>query len=299
MKSKPYLRIERLTPEMLRGEQPIWVNPVGGLGDIIMLSTVLMHCYEQYGKKFHVARRTHYTDFFVGHPAVVEIGHPEPESLIICNDYWSRPDFNDVNKKAIDILYDIFCVDNHRQPLFVVSHAEPKTEVLLKNIPWAKKNIIICISSESPRKMMHPMKWHMIVDKLITQHFFVLQVGGPNDIPIKGAYSIIGTTSPNQIISILGKADVVVTVDNFVMHAAEAAHIPTVSLFGPTEESRYAYDDHISLQVDTQYCPHHSECLGPHVADNYATSCPLCEDHCMNHHNENQIVDAIMSIIKE
>ena len=33
--------IEYLTPELLYSEEPIWVNPVGGLGDIIMLSTAL------------------------------------------------------------------------------------------------------------------------------------------------------------------------------------------------------------------------------------------------------------------
>ena len=299
MKNKAYLRIEHLTPELLKGEQSIWINPVGGLGDIIMLSSVMMHCFDQYGKRFNVVRRTHYTDFFVGHPAVEGIGHPKPNSLIICNDYWSRPEFDDVNRKAIDILYNIFCVDAHKQSLYVVSHIEPKTDILLKNIPWGKKNIIISISSESPRKMMHPMKWHIIVEKLLSQNVFVLQVGGSNDIPIKGAYSIIGTTTPNQLISILSKADVVVTVDNFVMHAAEVVRVPTISLFGPTEASRYAYNDHIALQISTEYCPHHDECLGPHVADNYATMCPLCEEHCMNHHNENQIFDAIMSIIKE
>ena len=39
MKNKSYLRIERLTPEILNSNTPIWVNPVGGLGDIVMLSS--------------------------------------------------------------------------------------------------------------------------------------------------------------------------------------------------------------------------------------------------------------------
>lgn len=298
MKNNTYNRIERLTPEIINGEKPIWINPVGGLGDIVMLSSVLLRCFEQYGIKFHIARRTHYTFFFEKHPAVAEIGNPGPNSIIICNDYWSRPEFNDANKKAIDVLYDIFCVDNHKLPLFIVQHNDVRTELLISNIPWGKKSVIISISSESPRKMMHPMKWHLIVEKLLSQQIFVLQVGGPNDIPIKGAYSILGATAPNQIISIIKKADVVITVDNFIMHAAEVANVPTVSLFGPTEAFRYAYDNHVALQIDTKYCPHSSECLGPHVAENYSTMCPLCDDHCMNHHNENRIVDAIMSIIK-
>lgn len=56
--------IEYLTPELLYSEEPIWVNPVGGLGDIIMLSTALKRSFDKYSKKFCIARRTQYTEFF-------------------------------------------------------------------------------------------------------------------------------------------------------------------------------------------------------------------------------------------
>ena len=68
--------IEYLTPELLYSEEPIWVNPVGGLGDIIMLSTALKRSFDKYSKKFCIARRTQYTEFFTNHPAIQEIGHP-------------------------------------------------------------------------------------------------------------------------------------------------------------------------------------------------------------------------------
>lgn len=55
--------IEYLTPELLYSEEPIWVNPVGGLGDIIMLSTALKRSFDKYSKKFCIARRTQYTEF--------------------------------------------------------------------------------------------------------------------------------------------------------------------------------------------------------------------------------------------
>ena len=42
--------IEYLTPELLYSEEPIWVNPVGGLGDIIMLSTALKRSFDKYSK---------------------------------------------------------------------------------------------------------------------------------------------------------------------------------------------------------------------------------------------------------
>ena len=81
----------------MASENPIWIDPVGGLGDILMLSTAMKRAFDKYGKRFHISRRTHYTRFFVGHPAIEEIGNPPEDADIVCNDYWSRPEFCDLN----------------------------------------------------------------------------------------------------------------------------------------------------------------------------------------------------------
>ena len=291
--------IEYLTPELLKSEEQIWVNPVGGLGDILMLSTALKHSYDQYGKKFCLVRRAQYTEFFVSHPAIQTIGHAPVGSIIVCNDYWMRPDFNDIKMKGLSITCKIFGVDNADDEELYLPPTRPdeKTEILLNKIPWGAKNVAIVFSSESPRKMMHPVKWHVIVEKLLAQNCFVIQFGRMGDIPIRGAYSLIGATAPLQIFELLKKVDVLITLDNFIMHAAKLAHTPTIVLFGPTEASRYGYKDHICLQADLSHCNQKDRCLGPHVSENYATPCPLCDKHCMNSHDENKIVDITMSII--
>lgn len=56
-------RIDYLTPERMADEKPIWIDPVGGLGDILMLSTAMKRAFDKYDKKFHLSRRTHYTQF--------------------------------------------------------------------------------------------------------------------------------------------------------------------------------------------------------------------------------------------
>lgn len=295
MNNMDHNRIEYLTPPIISEDKPIWVNPVGGLGDIIMLSTALMRSYEKFGRKFRIVRRSQYTRFFINHPAVESIGNPCVGDNIICNDYWSREEFNNVETKALTIMLKIFGVEDNDDKLFLPVSENPSTAEILKTVPWGEKNVAISFSSESPRKMMHPIKWHIIVEKLLAQRCFVIQLGQMGDIPIKGAYSLLGATTPDQVVSILEKVDAVITLDNFIMHAAKVAGKPTVSLFGPTEATRYAYKDHISLQANIYECPYHNECLGPHHADNYSTQCPLCESHCMNQFNENQIVDIIMS----
>lgn len=292
--------IQYITPETLSEDKPIWINPVGGMGDIIMLSTAMLRSYERYGKKFNVARRSHYTSVFRNHPAVQEIGHPTEGSLLLCNDYWSRVEFADKNNKALFLLYKIFGVEDEKsEQLFFPEDKNVKesTRLILDNVPWTNKTVVISCSSASPRKMMHPSKWHIIVQKLLAQHCFVVQVGTPNDIPIYGTYSLIGATRIMQMPKIIEKANLVITPDNYIMHVAKLVEVPTIALFGPTEQTRYGYSDHVCMQADNSDCKDVNSCLGPHVPQNYITPCPLCENHCMNKFDEAKIVDIAMSIL--
>ncbi len=293
-------RLEYLNESLLYSDTSLWIDPVGGLGDILMLSTALKKSYDKYGKKFHLSRRTHYTQFFVAHPAIEEIGNPPEDAVIICNDYWSRPDFNNVDTKSLSIVLKIFGIeDNECDELYLPKTSQSEaTKLLLDTIPWGRKNVVISFSSESPRKMMHPIKWHIIVEKLLAQQCFVMQVGGYGDIPIRGAYSLLGVTTPIQICELLKKADLVITPDNFIMHAAKLANTPAIALFGPTEPERYGYKGHFCLKADTSKCELADKCLGPHVSDNYSTQCPKGEEqHCMNSFDENKIVDIAMTIL--
>lgn len=292
-------RIEYISKELMQSDSPIWINPVGGLGDILMLSTAIKHAYDKYGKQFHLCRRSQYTEFFVGHPAIVEIGNPPKDVDIVCNDYWSRPHFSDIHIKALHIIFKIFGVEDIKDDTLYLpeSQRDLSTDIIINNIPWGKKNVIISFSSESPRKMMHPIKWHLIVEKLLAQQCFIIQIGTNGDIPIHGAYSLLGVTTPLQICEILKQADLVICPDNFIMHVAKLAEKPAIVLFGPTEPERYGYSNHICLQADKSNCELIDKCLGPHVSDNYSTYCPLNENHCMNSFNENKIVDIAMTIL--
>lgn len=293
--------IEYLTPKMLKSDEPIWVNPVGGLGDIIMLSTAMKRSFNKYGKQFNVARRAQYTEFLTGHPAVAQIGHPPMGCNLVCNDYWMRSEYAEKNTKALQIVLKIFGITDEENDELYLSNTDDgaATKLILENIPWGKHNVVIACSSESPRKMMHPIKWHIIVDKLIRQQCFVMQVGKGGEIPIIGTYSLLGATRPLQLIEILKKADLVITLDNYVMHASKLVNVPAISLFGPTPAWRYGYNGNFNVQADISHCPEADKCLGPHVSDNYSTMCPLAERHCMNQLDEGKIVDMAMTILNK
>lgn len=291
-------RINILTSEQLSSDKPIWVNPIGGLGDVLMLSTALKASYDKYGKQFHLARRTRYTEFFKNHPAICKIGHPTPDADIITNDYWSREEYLDANNKALDINLKMFGISEPVDDLYwVLPGIDTQTKILLSEIPWTDKTVVISVSSDSPRKIMHPIKWHIITQELISAGCFVIQVGTSRDVPIKGAYCLIGSTTPSQIYHLLKKANLVITHDNFIMHAAKAAKVQTISIFGPTNSKRYAYPDHYAIQNDISKCPEHEICIGPHASENYSKPCPLGEHHCMNETNEGKIIDTAISLI--
>ncbi len=294
--------IDYLSEEILKSQNEIWVNPVGGLGDMIMLSTALKRSFDKYGKQFCMVRRSQYTEMFINHPAIKLIGNPPIDSYIVCNDYWMRPEFGDITYKGLFITLKIFGVEDEKkneETYLPPSAHDKKLDLIINNIPWKKRNVVISFSSESLRKMMHPIKWHQIVEKLHAQQCLVIQVGEIFDVHIHGTYSLLGATSPKQLVELLKKVDLIITPDNFVMHVAHLVQIPAIALFGPTESSRYGYNNHVRLQADISNCDLHDKCLGPHVWENYSTACPLGDDnHCMNSFDENKIINIAMSILK-
>jgi ADP-heptose:LPS heptosyltransferase len=289
--------IQYVSHELIASGDDVWINPIGGYGDIIMISSALGKAHRKHGKKFNLVYRTQYVPMLRQHPAIDKIGYPPEGSTIIGTDYWAREEFMDPNVKAIDVLTRIFGGDffDHEDGLFLPVDDNDINPLLIDNIPWGKKTVVISPHSESIRKMMHPMKWNRIVEILNHHNYFVLQVGRENDILIKGAYSLLGVTSPKELLMVLKKADWVITLDNYIMHAAKLVSASCVCMFGPTLVSQYGYDSQVNLQADINFCPHKDSCLGVKFPGNYTSPCPMEQRHCMNQFSEQQIIDIVIS----
>ncbi|MGV8119865.1 MAG: glycosyltransferase family 9 protein [Candidatus Xenobiia bacterium LiM19] len=81
--------------------------------------------------------------------------------------------------------------------------------------------------------------------------------------------------------SLLRKSRLVITADNFIMHAAFLAAVPAVVLWGPTSPEVYGYPGqyHIGL------CPtavRRMTVSAPGKPDNYPSHCPYGERQCLN-----------------
>jgi ADP-heptose:LPS heptosyltransferase len=153
-------------------------------------------------------------------------------------------------------------------------------------IPWGKRNVLIAPSSDSPRKIMAPELWHRLAEMLRADDFFVLQAGRLKDIHIRNAYCALGLTTPYQLIAMLKKFDVIITSDNFIMHAAHLVGARAVVLWGPTLSEVYGYMGHLHLkgaracEFDDQ-----TDCLTGSINKGvtvYRNHCPIGMDQCMN-----------------
>lgn len=144
--------IEYLTPELLYSEEPIWVNPVGGLGDIIMLSTALKRSFDKYSK-ICIARRTQYTEFLriillFKKSVILLLEAMLCATIIGC-------------EVSLEIVLTKLCIllarfRNRRlfnqRTIYSSFDRNESSEILLQNIPWKDRNVAIVFSSESPRK---------------------------------------------------------------------------------------------------------------------------------------------------
>ncbi|MBF0345850.1 MAG: hypothetical protein HQL06_16680 [Nitrospirae bacterium] len=277
----------------------IWINPLGGLGDTLMVSGILKIVVEDNpSRKFNLIRRTKYLSILKGHPAISTIGYPSKDANIVGTDYWSKEELGADNQRAFQILARIFGLKTPvDENLYLHGELEPDP-MLDSIIPWQRKNIIIAPFSDSPRKVMHQRKWHNLVDRLKSiNDVLVMQVGKIYQLHIKNTYSLIGLTTPRQLISLIKKCDMVITSDNFIMHAAHLVGTPAVVLWGPTEPFVYGYKEQRHLKF-SQICKLAMECIGPKFSSNYAQPCHFGEaQHCMNLIEPDDIYSAVREII--
>lgn len=289
-----------LTEETGEDGEPRWIDPIGGLGDALMVSSVLKQVVERFpSRTYNLVERTKYREILQGHPAIGCIGYPPPGAGFISTDYWRHEDFLRPGARAYQILARIFGLEPPVEERSYVPGEFTHDPVLKERIPWERFNILICQSSDSPRKQMAVSRWESLVSLLRMEKIGVVQVGKLGDRYVRGAYSLLGLTSPRQMISLLRHFDVVVTSDNFIMHAAHLCGVPAVVLWGPTDHRVYGYAGQIHLQarMDCEDAP--GGCIKPAHPNVYQTDCPNGSSHCMNALDLATIHGVIMSFLKE
>lgn len=265
-------------------KESIWVEPVGGFGDMLMVSGILKLAIDRHpDRKYKLARRTRYLYIFKDHPAIEQIGYPPKGAKIIRTDYWAKENLGGGNQRPFQILARAFGLSTPVEEKLYLPGESEKDGLLDQIIPWKEKNIVIAPATDSPRKMMGLKKWQNLVEKLASKNRLVIQVGKMSDRYIKGAYSLLGLTTPRQLVALLKRVNGVITSDNFIMHAAHLVNTPAIVIFGPTPSAVYGYQGQTLIQAPIEHCDQKDKCLGKDYPQNYSSECPLGpESHCMN-----------------
>lgn len=105
-----------------------------------------------------------------------------------------------------------------------------------------------------------------------------------------------------QLVALLKKCDLVVTVDNFIMHAAYLAGTPAVVVWGPTHPEVYGYPGQSHLQTEIS-CGYEDDlsCIASEEnreGNLYVTECTMGGNgHCMNKMTPELLYKACKEII--
>jgi ADP-heptose:LPS heptosyltransferase len=275
-----------------------WINPVGGQGDALMLSGVLKVVHDRNPRqRYNLVRRTEYTDILSGHPAIAEIGHPRADAPLAHMTYWSLETLGPGPSRPFQILARTFGLKTPVEERLWISDDGKEDKVLTDFLPWKKINVTIAASSASPKKELSHDIWRPVVASLAARNIGVFQVGKASDRNVRGAYSLLGLTTPRQLIALLKRMDAVITLDNFVLHAAHCAGVRAVAMWGPTSHEVYGYPEQVHIQAPKP-CDPADPCIGANKgAIPYAQPCPLKEKHCLDSIDPQAILAAVEQIL--
>lgn len=108
-------------------------------------------------------------------------------------------------------------------------------------------------------------KWPQLVESLAERGFRSVQLGGASDPRVPGAVDLCGKLTWRQSMGLLTEADVCITIDSFLLHAAVARKYaldgsvlsegtPVVALLGPTDgRAMFPVDAESAVEVQRRY----------------------------------------------
>lgn len=109
--------------------------------------------------------------------------------------------------------------------------------------------VVICPGARSHIKRWFAQGFAQVADRLITEcRTQVVFSGEPEEEPVveeiraamrRPAHSAVGLTTIRQLGVLMARARLVITNDSAALHLASSVQVPTVALFGPTDERKY------------------------------------------------------------
>lgn len=229
-----------------------WIKPIGGLGDSLILSSVLFDIYQKTGEQVGMYRIQPYTSLFCDHPSIVQFGILTDDFPFVKVDYWSYDEPGPKDKRPYYLLSKMLCGKIYSKEKLWACVSDEDREYI-KYFPISPKSIIISTGSQSPRKKWPIENWIKLTKKIkLSTKIPIVQVGLDIDEKIPGVIDIRGKTQPKHVLALLENAILSITVDSFLVHGSAWAQIPSIVLWGPTDPRVFGYDYHLNIVANSE-----------------------------------------------
>lgn len=158
-------------------------------------------------------------------------------------------------------------ITQHAKPVFarITPEAEAKAEELLTRLPAADKKIALCVKGTFALKTWPKEYFVQVVAGLAKRYkasFFI--VGAPGDREYadeviaamdEPVQNFCGDTTLIDLAALIGKADLLITVDTGATHIAATTGIPMVTMYGCTLPDRwYPQNDNAVVFTSREAC---------------------------------------------
>jgi ADP-heptose:LPS heptosyltransferase len=281
-------------PEQKIRVKTVWM--AAGYGDMILLSGVMKKSLEHFPDlRFDLIRTTQKTRLLAGHPAVREQDYLSGKEVLVAG-YAGDSRFLAGTARAYRVLADIFGLPAGMREELYLPLEHVSIEIFKELLPWKKVNIAIVADTASPRKKLPDQKWEKLVKALSGRGYFVAQLGKGDKI--KGAYSLLGQTSPKEAVKLLTCFDLVITSDSFLMHGAKCAGVPAVVLWGASSPEIFGYPEHLNIRGRRDCgCLSH-QCYKLDGGPEFHSACAHPQEtRCMNNISVEEILSGVDSVL--
>jgi ADP-heptose:LPS heptosyltransferase len=255
-----------------------WLNIVGSLDASLVVSSLLLVALEKNPEvRFNLVRRSRDHEILAHHPAISCCGFPAPNSTVITIDN------GELGCRPYQAIAQLLGVEPPEgEPVFLPGELQ-EIDFLNKSLAWGSHEIVVLATqADSPRKMLHPMGWQLIVERLAAKGILVVQIGAGNEVHIRGTYTVLGLLSLRQQLALIARANCLMTVDSFLARATRLTDTPSVVLWGPSDPDVSGYGDQVNLRAMMDCCTEVATCQELVRKGDPADYCPLQEKHCLN-----------------
>jgi ADP-heptose:LPS heptosyltransferase len=246
-----------------------------GYGDTLMVGAVAREIKRRYGKVRITVNRVK-EELLRNNPNIDNIG--QRYNGIDVNYHYGR--FN-VGKHFERNIIDVMCQKvgirnpSHSVNIFLTDEEVDYAHSVMDNLE--KPAITIQTTADSfdnGRKLWPEGYWVELVELLINKKCSVIQIGGSEERPIKGAYNFLGKQDIRRSIAMIQAADIHIGIVSSLMHGTAAVNTSAVILYGGFERyTNHDYKNIIPIESDIscapcieaytvmEKCPNNNQCM--------------------------------------